>query len=414
MKISILTLGCRTNQAESISLENTLRNEGHNIVEFSLKPDICIINTCTVTSKADYQSRQLINRAVREGSRVIVTGCFAELNAEYIKGLKDNVNIVSNNDKDKLISMIPASNSSINLTNKHKTRVRPIIKVQDGCNYSCSYCAIPQARGRSRSIPAESIIREVLHYETLGFNEVVLTGIHIGTYGTDLNVKYALSDLVEEILLKTSIKRLRLSSIEVKEVDDKLLDLMSDLRVCRHLHLPLQSGDDNLLKLMNRTYNSDYYIRMIDRIMNKFSDIAIGTDIIVGFPGEGENEFSNTLQVIEKLPFSYIHVFPYSKRPNTKAIELSGHVADKIKKYRASILRELSTQKKKAFIEKHIGITMDIVVENKDDSAIMGTSRNYIKVIIASNDEINEGDLLNIRVIDYKDGYAVGNLLNKT
>lgn len=412
MKISILTLGCRTNQAESISLETTLRNNGHNLVEFSERPDICIINTCSVTSKADYQSRQLINRAIRQCSKVIVTGCFSELNSEYIETLNADVDVIQNKDKDNLINIIPQLNSSINSSNKHKTRVRPIIKVQDGCNYSCSYCTIPLARGKSRSVIPESVIKEILYYESLGFKEVVLTGIHIGTYGLDLNVKYGISDLVEEILLKTNIQRLRLSSIDVKEVDEKLLELMQDLRVCRHLHLPLQSGDDNILKLMNRTYDSGYYVRKIENTIERFNDIAIGTDVIVGFPGESEYEFKNTLQLIEKLPFSYLHIFPYSKRPNTNAVKFSGHVDEKVKKHRASTLRALSAHKKQQFIEKQVGKITDILVETKDESGIVGVSRNYIKVVTTTEDMINEGDLVNIKVIGYKDGCAAGKLLN--
>ncbi|MCL5061851.1 MAG: radical SAM protein, partial [Nitrospirae bacterium] len=220
MKIAVLTLGCKTNQAESMNMEHALNNAGHQIVEMLEKPDICIINTCTVTSKADYQSRQLINRALKNNAKVIVTGCYAELNNEQIKNIDNNIEVIRNNNKSNIINMIPNEYSSGNINFSKYARHRPAVKVQDGCNYSCSYCAIPMARGGSRSIPIDRVISEIKFYESLGYKEIVLTGIHLGTYGLDLKPKKSLSMLLDNILKNTNIPRIRISSLEIKEIDD--------------------------------------------------------------------------------------------------------------------------------------------------------------------------------------------------
>lgn len=384
MKVSILTLGCRVNQAESSFIEGNLINNGISIVDLKDKPDYCIINTCSVTSKSDYQSRQLIRRALRVGSKVIVTGCYTHLNTERILKISEGIIVVPNNYKYNIINVID-SNIKINYLN-YSSNSRPYILIQDGCNNKCSYCIVRFARGKSRSIPIEKIIEQVINFSELGYNEIVLTGIHIGSYGQDFTPKVKLSNLIKTILKKTNIMRIRLSSIEVTEIDDELLEIMEDNRICNHLHIPLQSGDDKILKLMKRNYNSIFYSSMIKRIVKKISNINIGTDVIVGFPGETEKEFLNTKNLLLDLPISYIHIFPFSARPGTPAHNYKEQINSGEKKKRCIELQSINTMKKKAYYEKQIEKKLNIIIEKKiGEKLYNGTSENFLKVLVLSN-----------------------------
>jgi threonylcarbamoyladenosine tRNA methylthiotransferase MtaB len=412
MKIALITLGCKTNQAESITLEQALSGVGHRTVDMSESPDLCIINTCAVTSKADYQSRQLINRALKNNSKVIVTGCYAELNREPLKRYGNDVVVIKNKDKSNIINMIPADSLTASSNKTAPMRHRPIVKVQDGCNYSCSYCTIPMARGKSKSITIEEVIDKIRAYESSGYKEVVLTGIHLGTYGLDLEPKQSLETLLNNILIYTKMPRVRLSSLEINEISEGLLKLIADNRVCKHLHIPLQSGDDNILKLMNRQYTSKKIYQGLENIIKKLPDIAIGTDVIVGFPGEGETEFKNTLRLINSSPFSYIHVFPYSKRPHTRAIAMDNHLPEQTKKERVSMLRSVGAIKKTEYTERNLSRTLDTVIENIDSEGAIGTTGNYIKVLIKETKGIREGMLVNTRISHYKNSIAYGIIEN--
>jgi len=381
MKVSILTLGCKANQAESSFIEANLRSQGCDIVQLGENPDFCIINTCSVTSKSDYQSRQLIRRAHKAGSSVIVTGCYSELNKDAVKAM-DGVELVTDNsDKYSIIKALTGTISCNTLDFGTSLRSRFFLKIQDGCDHSCSYCLIPNARGRSRSTSLDEIIRNINSISRV-YSEVVLTGIHLGTYGYDLIPKVKTSDLVSNILQKTTIKRIRLSSLEISEVDEDLIALIGDERVCNHLHIPLQSGNDRVLKMMNRPYNSREYLDSIQRILERVPDISLGTDIIAGFPGETEREFENTLDLIDKLPFSYIHVFPFSARKGTKAAEMPGTVASPVKRLRCSSVRELGSKKKAEYMQRQVGKTLDLLVEERiGDRAWLGTTGNYLKAM---------------------------------
>lgn len=348
MKVSILTLGCRVNQAESSFIEGNLIDNGISIVDLNDKPDYCIINTCSVTSKSDYQSRQLIRRALRVGSKVIVTGCYTHLNTESILKISKDIIVVPNNDKCNIINIID-NNIKTNRLN-YSSNSRPYILIQNGCNNKCSYCIVRFTRGKSRSIPTEKIIEQVINFSELGYNEIVLTGIHIGSYGQDFNPKVTLSNLIKTIVKKTNIMRIRLSSIEVTEIDDELLEMMKDNRICNHLHIPLQSGDDKILKIMKRNYNSRFYSSIIERIEKKISNINIGTDVIVGFPGETEKEFINTKNLLLDLPISYIHIFPFSARPGTPAYNYKEQINNGEKKRRCIELQHINTMKKKSLL----------------------------------------------------------------
>ena len=407
MKIALFTLGCRTNQAESARIEQILNAAGHQTVDSAIDAEICIINTCSVTAKADYQSRQLISRALKTNAEVFVTGCYAELNSAFLKEEKSSINVVSNRDKSSIINLISPNISSTTLTKTQSERHRPVIKVQDGCNNECSYCIIPRARGKSSSIIPEEVLEEVRRYVAFGFEEIVLSGIHLGMYGRDLTPACNLTKLLEILLLKSSIRRIRLSSIEINEISEDLLDMFNDDRICKHLHIPLQSGDDTILQLMNREYTAHDFLKSIERIMKHYKNIALGTDVILGFPGESHPLFQNTVNVIDMIDFSYLHVFPYSARPGTRASSMRFQVPGPIKRMRVKQVREISQIKKLAFITSNIGLDHEIIVETIGESVMSGTTSNYIKVLLPRNDFQIPGRLVRIRLTGIEKEYAL-------
>lgn len=380
MKASVLTLGCKVNQSESSLIEADLRKNGWNIVDLKEKPDYCVINTCSVTSKSDYQSRQLIRRANNMGAKIIVTGCYSELNKNAVMDMEGVMMLVENKNKLNFVKTLADDNINIIPNYNEYGRSRFFLKIQDGCNYSCSYCVIPMARGKSRSMIKEDVINRINQISHI-FSEVIISGIHLGTYGYDLIPKVKLSEVLRDILLFTNIERIRLSSLEIKEIDEDLLDLIQDKRVCKHLHIPLQSGDDNILINMHRNYNSREFFDKISRIFKAIPDISIGSDIIIGFPGEGEKEFENTQKFLESLPISYLHVFPYSRREKTKAAEIGNDVASSIKKERCHLVRELGKGKKHEYMSKQIGRTLDLLIEEIcDENIVTGITGNYLRL----------------------------------
>ncbi|GAB4389727.1 MAG: tRNA (N(6)-L-threonylcarbamoyladenosine(37)-C(2))-methylthiotransferase MtaB [Thermodesulfovibrionales bacterium] len=379
MKVSLLTLGCKVNQAESGVMEGLLRARGFEIVSLQDAPELCIINTCSVTARSDYQSRQLIRRAHRAGARVLVTGCYSELNREKVQGMKGVAEVVVNGDKVQKIRELCGDSADITLAYA-QARTRLFLKVQDGCSRACSYCVIPKARGAPRSICPSEVIEQVEKAVSDGYKEVVLTGIHLGLYGVDLSPRVPLHELVGEILEKTTIERLRLSSLEINEVEEGLISLfMESRRLCRHLHIPIQSGDDEVLARMNRPYDVAFFREAILEIRQRMGDMALGTDVIVGFPGESERGFVNTAELIEALPFTYLHVFPYSMRAGTPAASMGGQVPETVKKARAKRLRDLSGRKKKSYMLSQIGSTLDVLLEEEAPGGYLGTSGNYLR-----------------------------------
>ncbi|MHA2055518.1 MAG: tRNA (N(6)-L-threonylcarbamoyladenosine(37)-C(2))-methylthiotransferase MtaB [Candidatus Hodarchaeales archaeon] len=379
MKVALLTLGCRVNQAESSVIEGTFKENGVTIVSLKENPDYCIVNTCTVTAKSDYNSRQLIRRAARAGAQVIVTGCYSQikpLEVLAISGVKEVVDINKKYDIVQTLTGKPTGFFSGNYS-----RSRPFLKVQDGCNFRCSYCSVPLARGKSRSIIIDEIIRRAKIIESKGYNELVLTGIHLGAYGHDLAERSNLNILIKSLLQQTKIFRIRLSSLEINEIDDELIELMQEHRVCEHLHVPLQSGSDEILKLMRRMYTVDYFKRVVDRVFSKVDNISIGTDVLVGFPEEDNEEFSETLAVVNDLPFSYLHIFPFSERPDTEAYKMNNKISKQILKKRIEKISQLNKEKKYVYMKKQINKTLNIIVEDKiNETTVTGTSSNYLKI----------------------------------
>ncbi len=391
-KVAIITLGCRVNQSESSVIEGTLKHHGVSVVSLEDDPTYCIINTCTVTGKSDAQSRQFIRRASKTGARIIVTGCYAQLNQEEILRMQGVFQFVPSEDKDKIISIILGEDTEP--VYHFHGRVRPILKVQDGCNFACSYCAVPLARGRSRSLPLATVEERTRMIAAQGYREIVLSGIHLGSYGKDLEDRISLAKLIKFLLVRTNIIRIRISSLEIKEVDDELLEVLGDARVCRHLHLPLQSGSNEVLKRMNRNYSVRSYGAILSRILSKHSDIAVGTDVIAGFPSERNEDFLETYRFVSEVPFAYLHVFPFSPRTNTRASLMLPQAHGRVIADRAANLKNLSKQKKEQYAVQHLNKILDVIVEEKEGPCHMvGTASNYLKIRVAAQD-ISRGTLV--------------------
>jgi threonylcarbamoyladenosine tRNA methylthiotransferase MtaB len=409
MRVALLTLGCRVNQSESSVIEGTLEANGVTIVNLNDNPDYCIVNTCTVTQKSDYNSRQMIRRGVRNGARVIVTGCYAQLRPDEIASIQGVTEIVDNRRKYEIIHKI--LEKPLEPCFGKSSHSRPYLKVQDGCNFTCSYCSVPIARGKSVSTPVEDVLRRAGQLVDEGYQEIVITGIHLGTYGNDLLPKTGLVSLIKRILLETKIHRLRLSSIEIGEVNDELIELIQEDRLCRHLHLPLQSGSNAILGAMRRNYSRESFIRSLDRIHSRIRNVSIGTDVIVGFPGEGASEFAETLELLENAPVTYMHIFPFSARPGTEAYHYKDRPSSGTVRSRLEKLRELNAEKKERYLNAQLDAILEVVVEEKVcGDAFSGTSDNYLKVL-SSGKGILKGSVVSVRPERVCDGHLEGSLI---
>ncbi|MEC4675400.1 MAG: tRNA (N(6)-L-threonylcarbamoyladenosine(37)-C(2))-methylthiotransferase MtaB, partial [Nitrospirota bacterium] len=406
MKVALLTLGCRVNQSETADIKGSLRENGVTIVGIKDNPDICIINTCTVTARSDYTSRQLIRRASRTGAKVIVTGCYSQLKPEEAARIPGVSEIVDINNKFSIIKLVTGDSAGIPYGNYNRSR--PYLKIQDGCNFNCSYCSVPLARGKSRSVPADEVIKRARMIGAGGYNEIVLTGIHLGSYGHDLKEKTGLGALLKNLLKQTSIHRFRLSSLEINEVDDELIELMREDRVCNHLHLPLQSGSNKILKLMRRNYSAETYAEKIEKLSSRIENISIGADIIIGFPGEGEKEFDESFSLIEAGAFSYLHVFPFSGRSGTQAAGMKDLPSQSAVKDRMERIMSLNVHKKESYMSGQMNRTLDVILEERtNDGIVAGTSANYLKINVRLKDYI-KGSIANIRPLKIIDGRIEG------
>jgi threonylcarbamoyladenosine tRNA methylthiotransferase MtaB len=370
-KFAFYTLGCRANQAQT----EVLKSRANQVVDFSEFADEYVINTCTVTQDADRKSRQAIRRAIRQNpkAKIIVTGCYAKLEAENLKKTFPEAEI-------KIFpSLVPRPPSPV-------PRIRMNLMIQDGCEHFCSYCIVPYARGKIKSKPLDQIVEESRQLVEAGAREIVLTGINLGTYQYDLSKVINLLSPIEKLL------RIRISSLEPMYIDRKLIDTMArSPKVCKHLHIPLQSGDNSILKAMKRNYTRDDYIDLINYARIKMPDCGISTDIIVGFPGEGEKEFQNTVELVHQVKFSRIHIFSYSPRKGTPAADLPDQVDPKTKRKRSEILHELRNKYMQEFAERYLNNKVEILVEQKGE----GLTSNFIRCHF--NDPSNiSGSLHNI------------------
>jgi threonylcarbamoyladenosine tRNA methylthiotransferase MtaB len=401
LKFSIYTLGCKTNQSESDCIASDLISRGFRIVSLKEKPDFSIINTCTVTSASDSKARQLIRRIKQSnpGGKIIVTGCFVVFNEKFLAENKIDF-IIRNEDKYNIPELVYKI-FNINFTGKvhalseifsspspalpyQNIHSRALVKIQDGCEQSCSYCIVPSVRGCYKSIQPDLIVDTIKNLVNKGFEEIVITGIHIGKYGIDFGQNWRLTSLLKTILGSTAVKRIRLSSIEINEINQELLEIVkkSSGRVARHFHIPLQSGSNKILKLMNRHYTREYFLDAIKIIEKKLDDIAITTDIIVGFPGESEADFIETLETAKNVSFSKMHVFKYSARTNTPAALMEGQISEIVKSNRSHVARKLGEELRNKYIRSNLNNELEVLCEEIDseNGLYSGTSGNYIKV----------------------------------
>jgi len=410
LKVAVTTLGCKSNQCDSFFIQNYLSKHNFEIVSDRSIADIYIINTCTVTAKSDFQSRQEIRRALKINSnaRVYVTGCYAVTGEKSISSIKGVTGVIPpeklkefllniSNSKETLRDSELFPDNNIPFVEKFPGRTRAFFKIQDGCDYRCSYCIVPFARGRSRSKALNEVIQGLKKYKDLGYKEVILTGVHLGSYGHDLFPRLTFVDLLEKITREIDGIRIRLSSLDPHEINDRVVKIVADSQIfCRHFHIPLQSGDDTILKRMRRNYRVKDFVSVISTIKNLIPEAAVGIDVIAGFPGEGEDEFNNTYKLIESLPVTYLHVFPFSVRRGTLAASLPDKVHGRIIKERVERLIQLGKKKKHEFYSKFIGKRVDVLVEGKQkDGHFRGFTDNYLPVRIEGNG-CNKGEIVHV------------------
>lgn len=424
-KVSFYTLGCKLNQAETASLANEFNKKGYFIVSFGEPCDICVINTCTVTAKTDFHCRQVIRKAIKiyQKAKIAVVGCYAQMSNDLIKDFPE-INLVLGSDKKFEIFKYLDDGQTVNAKGRNtkyismnpgtvEEHTRAFLKIQDGCNNFCSYCIVPYARGRSRSDTVENIFKNVHQLVEKGYKEIVLTGAHIGSYGYDLNPHRTLMDLLKKLDIIPELKRIRLSSLEPLELEKELIEFASSSdKICPHFHIPLQSGDDFILKRMKRNYKVDKYVKIIDKLMINIPHAGLGTDIIVGFPGENAQRFNNTYQLIQELPFTYLHVFTFSPRRGTEAIQFSDNIDPKEKKERSIKLIALGKKKKYAFYKRFIGQNLKILFEkNTKNTSMYGFSENYIRVKTRKQASYFN-KITSVKICGINGSFAIGEIIN--
>lgn len=411
--VALITLGCKVNQYETNAMSQKLIENGYKVVEHTQKADIYIINTCTVTNMSDRKSRQMIRRAKEMNPKafIIAVGCYVQVSKEEVEkieeidlalGNEEKVNIVDycnklleKKDSEKQADMedvMQAREFSEFGETSYTEKTRAVIKVQDGCDRFCSYCIIPYARGRVRSRKPEHIIKEIENIAKQGIKEVVITGIHIASYGKDLRNGYKLIDLLEEINQIEGIERIRLGSIEPLLITEEFVQRLTKLeKICEHFHLSLQSGCDETLKRMNRRYTIEQFTEIVERLRVAYSNVNLTTDIIVGFPGETEEEFNKTYKFLENIKFYKMHIFKYSQRKGTKAAEMPEQISPEEKEKRSKELIELSDKNEEEYNKKYIGKTVEVLWEEEKQGTYKGHTKNYI--LVESNSKHQENML---------------------
>ncbi len=423
-RIAFSTLGCKVNQYDTATLQSSLNgSRDYTIVPFDDEADVYVVNTCTVTGKGDVESRRLIRMAIRRNNRarVIVTGCYAQTRPDEIARISGVSMVLGNEEKYAFMDYLThheddANDPKIIVGDISQTfrmprpglpdftnRTRAFVKVQDGCDSRCSYCIVPFARGQSRSLHPDEAIRQIERLCQSGYQEVVLCGVHLGGYGRDLSPKTSLSSLMERVLRETDIRRIRLSSIEPREITDELIDLVAaEERACRHFHIPLQSGDDEMLHQMNRNYTTAFFENLILKIRGKMEDAGIGCDVMVGYPGEEDHHFKTTRSFVERLPVTYLHVFTYSPRHGTAAYSVRETLKGDVKRKRSDAIRELGEKQNVEFKNRSIGRVVDVLVEEEKDEVtgfLKGYTGNYLKVLIPGGDSALLNKVVRVRLL---------------
>ena len=432
-KVAFYTLGCKVNQYETEAISEIFKKNGYEIVDFEDFADIYIINTCTVTNLSDRKSRQMIRRAKKNNkdSIIVAVGCYAQVSPDEVLSIPEVNLVIGTKDKGKIIEKINFIEKGMNKVNLvedimktrefeelgvevYKERTRAYIKIQEGCNQFCSYCIIPYARGPIRSRSVEYILDEVNRLALNGYKEIVLTGIHIASYGKDIK-NTSLLDIIKKVHEIEGVERIRLGSIEPTTITHEFVNEISKLeKVCPHFHISLQSGCDSTLKRMNRKYTTDEYRSAVNLLRNSIKDVAVTTDVMVGFPGETDMEFNETVKFLEEINFAAMHVFKYSQRKGTPAAEFKDQVSPQKKEERSNILLELSAKMTKEFNKKFEGRIVEVLFEQdvKDkDGVIEGLTPNYIKVLCEGESHLN-GQILKVKVLEAVEDYVKGRILS--
>lgn len=427
-KVAFYTLGCKVNQYETNAMAQELMQNQYEIVEPEEKADIYIINTCTVTNMADRKSRQMLRRVkeINPSSIVIAVGCYAQVAKDELEKMDEIDLVLGINEKKNIIEYIKRYENLGQEQNEisdvlhqkefvdfgnvvYTEKTRAVIKVQDGCDRFCSYCIIPYARGRIRSRKPESVINEITEISKNGIKEVVITGIHVASYGRDFSNNYSLIDLLEEINKIDGIERIRLSSLEPTIISEEFVKRLSKLdKICAHFHLSLQSGCDETLKRMNRRYTTEEFSKAVDLLRKAYSEVALTTDIIVGFPAETDEEFETTYKYLDKVDFYKMHIFKYSQRRGTKAAVMPNQIDGNIKEERSRRLIELSDVKQKQHNKKYINKTVEVLLEERDGKYIKGHTTNYI-VVKVETDKNLENTIQKVKISDQDGIDLIGN-----
>lgn len=419
--VGVLSLGCKVNTYETEYVINEIKKAGYEIKDFDEVCDVYIINTCTVTNNSDRKSSKMIRQAIRRNPNacVVAMGCFIAANPDIkIDGLDI---IIGNKDKSKIVELLDEyfknkEEMRLEYTGRLKEfedmyintfpgRTRAFVKIQDGCDNFCTYCIIPFVRGKCRSKDESKVIEEVTDLVKNGYKEVVLTGIHTGSFGADLDTSFA--DLLNKLVKIEGLERLRISSIETTELNEDVLDVLRNSSVLvDHLHIPIQAGSNEILKAMNRKYDLDFFFDKIEEIRTIRPNIAISTDVIVGFPGETEELFQNTIDTCKKIGFSKLHVFPYSERRGTASSRMSNKIDEHEKKMRSRRLIEVSKELEIAYMKKFIGKEVEVLVEEKKCGYSYGHTGNYLYVKIKG--ELGHNEIVNVKVVDVEYPYVIG------
>jgi len=429
MKVSLHTLGCKVNYAETAQLISKFEELGYEITEFGEESDIIIINTCSVTNNADVEARKIIRRAKRNSPNAFlgVMGCYAQLKPQEVAQIEGVDGVFGQREKFRIPILIHSylngEKTQLNvsciedlpfesaLTTDNELRTRAFLKIQDGCNYFCSFCTIPYARGRSRSIDFSLLPKQFERIVQSGYKEVVISGINLGDYKSKDEKNF--TDVVRLISQLNYDLRVRISSIEPNLLNDDIIDIVANSpNFCKHFHIPLQSGSSEILRKMKRRYKPDYYYNLIDKINKKIPNCGIGIDVIVGFPGETEEKFMETYEFLEKLNFSYLHVFTYSERDNTPAVKYPNPIPINERKKRTNILRNLSLSKKKQFYSKQIGKTLVVIPETFDkcNKTWKSWSDNYVRVKFNASVNLNK-EFYSIYIENAEDEFVNGKLI---
>ncbi len=420
-KVAFITLGCKVNQYETNAMAQQFIERGYEIVEHTQKADIYVINTCTVTNMSDRKSRQMLRRVneLNENAIVVACGCYAQIAKEKLEKIEDVDIILGNNEKINIVDYVEEYMKNLNkilniedvMNQKdfvdfgdviYTEKTRAVVKVQDGCDRFCTYCLIPYARGRVRSRKPESIISEIEKIAKEGIKEVVITGIHIASYGKDFKNEYKLIDLLEEINKIEGIERIRLGSIEPLMITEEFMKRLVKLpKICHHFHLSLQSGCDETLKRMNRRYTTEEFKHIVKLLRENYQDVNLTTDVIVGFPGETEEEFNKTYEFLKEIKFYKMHIFKFSPREGTKAAVMKNQIDGNIKEERSQKFIELSDKNEKEYNETYVGKEVEILWEEEKDGVYKGHTKNYVLAHMNIND-LNEKKIENENLLKEK------------